>query len=151
MASSLIGLILMKTFHVEESAGFYCENPASDSSDDENFVQERVSDDDGFLVGDEGSDDGRGHNVDDHDNLGGFFHLHGDEGNVDDGGQGDNNLGSRGSICHLCICLESDENHGHNYDDHDLRMGDDDEKKKSTLGRKVEGVDIHHGNCKDRA
>ena len=108
-----------------------------------------MNDDGGFLIGDEVNDD-RGHNVDDHGNLGGFFHLHGDEGNVDDGGQGDDNLGSRGSICHPCICSGSFENHGHDYDDHDLTMGNDDEKK-STLGGKVEEVDIHHGNCKDRA
>ena len=84
MASSLIGQISMRIFHVEENAGFYYENPASDLSDDESFVRERENDDGGILIGDEGSDDGRGHNVDDHDILGGFFHLHVDEGNVGD-------------------------------------------------------------------
>ena len=149
MTKSLIGQILMMIFHVEGSTGFYYENPANDWSDDENFVQERVSDDDGFLVGDGVNDDGRGRNVDDHDNRDDFYHLHGDEENVDDDNQGDDNLGSHGGICHLCICSGSVENHGHNSDDHNLTMSDDGET--NNLGGKVEEVDIYHESYKDRA
>ena len=149
IASSLIGQISMRTFHVEGSAGFYYENPASDLSDDESFVRERENDDGGILIGDEGSDDGRGHNVDDHDNRDDFYHLHVGEGNVDDGSQNDDNLGSRGSICHLCICSGSVENHGHDYDDHDLKKSDDDEK--NNRDGEMQRVDIYHENCRNHA
>ena len=110
----------------------------------------RESDDGGILIGDGENDDGRGHSVDDHDNRDDFYHLHVGEGNVDDDGQNGDDYWSHGGIYHPCICSGSVVNHGHDYDDHDLRMGDNDEKK-STLGGKVEEVDIHHENCKDRA
>ena len=109
-----------------------------------------MSVDDGFLSDDGVNDDGRGHNVDDHDNRDDFDHLHGDEGNVDGGNQGDDNLGSHGGICHFYIGLRSDENHGHNYDDHDLRKSCDDDDGDG-LGREMKEVDIHHESCRDRA
>ena len=146
----LVGQVLVRTFHDEEIAGFYYENPANDWSDDENFVQERVSDDDGFLVGDGVNDDGRGRNVDDHDNRGDFYLLHGDEGNVDDDSQDDDSLGSHGGICHLWICSGNDENHGHIFDDHDLRKSCDD-GEKSNLDGEVKTAGTHHENCKDHA
>ena len=98
--NSLIGQILMRTFHDVGIAGFYYENPANDLGDDESFVQVRVSDDDGILSDDGENDDDclrndgengddRGHSDDDHDIHGNFYHLHDDEGNVGDRSQGD--------------------------------------------------------------
>ena len=152
--SSLIGQVLMMIFHVEGSTGFYYENPANDLSDGDNFVRERVSDDDDILIGDGENGDGendndRGHSADDHGNHDGFYHFHVGEGTVGDGDQNDDNLGSRGSICHLCICSGSVENHGHDYDDHDLKKSDDDEKNNRDEG--VERVEIYHGNYRGRA
>ena len=145
----LTGRILVRTFHDGENTGFYYENPANDLSDGDSFVRVKVNDDGGFLSDDGVNDDGRGHNVDDHDNLFGFYHLHVDEGNVDDDGQNDDDHRSHGSNCHACICSGSVGNHGHNFDDHDPRTSDDDET--NSLGVGVEEVDIHHGNCRDRA
>ena len=162
LMSSLIGQISMRTFHDGGIAGFCYENPANELSDDENFVRARVSDDDGVLSGDgesddggdcltndEGSDDNRGHDDDDHDIHGNFYHLHGDEGNV--GGRsrnGDNHV-SHGSICHLCIGVRSDESHGHNDDDHDPGMGDDDEE--NDRDENLMRVSIDHGHYRQHA
>ena len=155
---SLIGQILMRAFHDVEIAGFYYENPANDLNDDENFLQVRVSDDDGilsddggnddgsYLTSDEGNDDDRGHGDDDHDIHGNFYHLHGDEGNVGSRNQTDDNHGSHDSICHLCICVKSDESHGHNDDDHDSGMGDGDEERDRDDD--LAGVNIDHGHCR---
>ena len=108
-----------------------------------------MSVDDGFLSDDGVNDDGRGHNVDDHDNRDDFYHLHGDEGNIEIGDQSGDSHGSCGSIGHSYICLGNDESHGHNYDDHDLKKSDDDEK--DNRDGEMKEVDIHHGNCKDHA
>ena len=151
---SLIGQILMRTFCDEGSAGFYYENPANDLSDGENFVQERESDDDDILIGDGENgngenDDSRGHDDDDHDSHAGFFCLRVDEGNDDIQDQDDESHESHGCICHFGSCSRSDESHGHNDDDHDLAMSDDDGWNNRDEG--VERVEIYHGNCKGRA
>ena len=162
LMSSLIGQISMKAFLDVGIAGFCYENPANNLSDDERFVQARVSDDDGILSDDGGNDDGdcltsdegndddddRSHNDEDHDIHDNFYHLHGDEGNVDSRWSGDNH-GSHDSICHLCICVRNDESHGHNDDDHDLGTGDDD--GENDHDDDFAGVNIVHGHCRQRA
>ena len=160
LTNSLIGQILMRSFHDVGIAGFYYENPANDLSDGENFVQARVSDDGGVLsddgenddgscqTSDEGSDDNRSHDDDDHDIHGKFYHLHGDEGNVGGRSRNGDNHGSHGSICHLCIYVRSDESHGHNDDDHDLGVSDDNEE--SDRDDDLAGVSIDHGHCRQR-
>ena len=157
--NSLIGQILMRAFHDVEIAGFYYENPATDLSDDENFVQVRVSDDDGILSGDGENDDGgcltsddgnnddRSHSDDDRDIHGNFYHLHGDE-NVDNRSQDDGDYESRGSICHLCICVRGNKSHGHNDNDHNSGTGDDDEENDHDDD--FAGVNIDHGHCRQR-
>ena len=157
---SLIGQILMRVFRDEGIAGFCYENSANDLSDDENFVQVRVSDDDDILsddgenddgdclMNDGGNDDDRSHNDDDHDIHGNFYPLHSDEGNVGSRSQNDGDFESRGSICHVGSCVKSDESHGHNDDDHDLGMNDDGEGdyRDENLTR----VSINHGHCRQR-
>ena len=123
--NSLIGQILTGTFLDEGIAGFYYENPANGVSDDKNFVQEKVSENDGF---DGENNDDRGHDDDDHDYHGGLYYLRGDEGGYDNDDQDDGDCKRRGNVYHLCICSESDGFHGHNDDDHDSRVNDDDDE-----------------------
>ena len=141
----LIGLISVRTFHDGGSAGFYYENPANGVSDDGNFVRARVSESDSFLIDDGGNDDDRGHDNDDHDYHGSLYYLHGDEGDYGNDDQGDDDCKSRDSVYHLCTYLESDAFHGHNDDDHDSRVDDDD--GKGNHDEETGRVRIDHGNC----
>ena len=58
LVGSLVVQISTEAFLDVGIAGFYYENPANDLSDDENLVQESVSDDGDILIDDGENDDG---------------------------------------------------------------------------------------------